>query len=317
MPVSDNSMPRRFLSYLTFFPALLLTLVLTCSPARAVVLDRVVAVVNNEVITWLELYKTMELDLAPKLKGLEGDARRLALAAEESKFLESMVLQKIQMQEAIKQCVFISQSDVDSTILNIRTKYGLSEEEFRRAVEDAGTDWEHYRRNMRVQLMISKLVDKKVRAGLTATAEEEGGDAPQTSYHLKQIFISADRDEDAMRSIVEAVYDAFGKGEEFEAVAVRMSEGPNAASGGDLGTIEASLLSDAMRQSVAGLSAGEVGPPVRSSRGIHILKLQGRTSSTGAGGSGGAVKSHEEQLEEKYDEWLRDLRGRAQVDIRL
>lgn len=322
MPVSENLMARRPLSYWTLllFPALLLTLMLTCSPARAVVLDRVVAVVNNEVITWLELYETMELELAPKLKGLEGDARRLALSAEESDFLESMVLQRIQLQEARKQGVFISNSDIDSTIENIRAKYGLSEEAFKQAVEGAGTDWDHYRRNMKKQLMISKLVDKEVRSGLMAPAEVEGAAAPETSYHLKQIFISADRAEDEMRSLVEAVYEALQNGEEFEAVAVRMSEGPGAASGGDLGTLEASALSDAMRESVAGLRTGEVGPPVRSSRGIHILKLHARISSSGtagAGGSGGAGKSLEQRTEEKYDEWLRDLRDRSQVDIRL
>lgn len=286
------------------FMALIALLVL-CSPATAVVLDRIVAKVNDEAITWLELYEAMERELATKLKGLDGSARREALASAEAGFLDSMVVRKLQLQEAVKQDIFVSEQEVESTILNIRTKYGLGPEEFRKAVEDSGSDWYYYRQNLREQIIISKLVDKEVKSRLEA--QETGEAGQEAGYHLKQIFIRAGGDEEEVRRKVKAAYEALESGSDFGVVAMRMSEGPNSSTGGDLGVVEESSLSEAMRQALRDVATGEVASPVISGTGVHILKVESRVGGQGA----------EAKFQEAFEQWLKGLRDRARVDIDL
>jgi len=291
-------------SVLRSFLALIALLVL-CPPSEAVVLDRIVAKVNDEAITWLELYEAMERELAPKLKGLDEEARREALASAEAGFLDSMIVHRLQIQEAAKQDIFVSEQEVESTIDNIRTKYGMGLDEFRKAVEDSGSDWYYYRQNLREQIVISKLVDKEVKSRLEAQETEESGH--EAGYHLKQIFIKAGEDEDEVRRKVKAVYDALESGSGFDVVAMSMSEGPNAPAGGDLGVVDESSLSEAMRQALRGVAPGEVASPVMSGAGVHILKVESRV-----GGQGMEAK-----FQEAFEQWLKGLRDRARVNINL
>lgn len=286
--------------------ALLVVLAL-CSQASAVVLDRIVALVNNEAITWLELYEAMESELAPRLKGLSPEERKKTLASSEAGFLDSMVLRRLQLQEAAKQDIFVSEDEVEMTIESIRTKYGLGTEEFRKAVEESGADWPQYTQNLREQIIIQKLVDKVVNPRVQTPQKEAS--AQEVKYHLKQIFIKGDRDEDELLGMVQSVYDALESGSEFETVALRMSEGPNAATGGDLGVVEESSLSRPMRQALAGVSSGQVAPPVKSGMGVHIIKVESRTS---AGG-----QDSDTLFQEAFEHWLKELRDSARVEIRL
>ena len=66
----------------------------------AVLLDRVVAIVNQDVITWSELYKTMEADASPSVKALKEDERRKVFRENEASFLETLINVRLQMQEA-------------------------------------------------------------------------------------------------------------------------------------------------------------------------------------------------------------------------
>lgn len=280
------------------------------APLGAVVLDRIVAVVNNEAITWLELYDAMKVELDHRMKGMGEQERKELLAANEADFLEAIIINRIQVQEARKNNISVSASDLDNAIMSIRTKYGLDEQGFRDAIASTGSTWEGYRKNLKDQILIRKLVDREVRSKLAASdasTEGQGG----VRYHLRQVYIKAgpDREREELEGMVQAVYDALNEGRSFESVAAFMSEGPGAASGGDLGLIEGSSLSDGLRDAVAGLSPGQVADPVWTSRGIHIVKLEDRVSA--------AEESMQKDFQRLYAEWLKHLRGSAYVDIRL
>ena len=296
------------LAFMYVAAIVLVSVLAVSSPAQAVVLDRIVALVNNEAITWLELYDAMERDLAPRLKGLSDDERRKVLSSAEAGFLDSMVNKKLQLQEATRKDIYVSDEEVEATVANIRSKYGMSNEEFRKAVEETGAEWTSYRQTLRDQIVIQKLVDKSVKSALE---DPEGGSAAaqEGKFHLRQIFLKGDRSEDELLGLVKTVYDALGSGEEFEGLAKRMSEGPNAQSGGDLGTVDESSLSEPMRQALRGVPAGQVAPPVTSGMGVHILKVVSRTSEAG--------QDREAQFQQAYEYWLKGLRDRASIEIRL
>lgn len=288
--------------------ALTLALILASSlPASAVVLDRIVALINNESITWLELYDSMERELAPRLKGLSDDERRDVLASSEESFLDSMIVKRLQLQEAVKQGIYVSDEEVEFTIQSIRTKYGLGPEEFKKAVEESGSEWSVYRDNLKGQIIIQKLVDKVVKSGMDeVSGENTGGD---TKLRLRQIFFKLGGSQEDLTGKITEVYNALESGEEFETLARRVSEGPNAANGGDLGTLDESSLSESMRQALQGISSGQVAPPVTSGMGVHILKLLSRTS--------GAGTDRDSLFQQAYEKWLKGLREKARIEIRL
>ena len=276
-------------------------------PAQAVVLDRVVAVINNEAITWLELYEAMRIEFAPKLKDMDEAAQKEALANSEKDFLDSMIIIKLELQEAGRLRLTASDKEVDSTIANIRRKYNMDEDAFMKAIEDSGTTWEFYRRSLKEQITIRRLIDRQVRSKMTDMSAK--GEAVEASYHLKQVYINIMAEEAELEAKVKAVYEALGSGADFESVAVRMSEGPNADSGGDLGVIEASVLSDKLKDVVAKLQEGQVSPPVKTAKGIHILKMERIVSS--------GDREAEMRFKKLYSDWVKELRGNARIDIRL
>lgn len=285
-----------------------IALLTLCSPAPAVVLDRIVAVVNNDAITWLELYEVMRTEMASKLKGISEDEQREVLASMEADYLETLILRKLQLQEAARADLGVSDEELDATIENIRTKYGFTLEEFKEALEDSGTQWDYYRVNLREQIIIRKIVDREV-----TSAIQEGGGAPDLdgdiSYHLKQIFLSAERGEQALQEAVQSVYDSLQAGTEFESLAIRVSDGSNASSGGDIGVVEESMLSSEMRAALKGLAEGRVTQPIATSKGVHILKLEKKISED--------EMKMEARFQARYSEWLSELHGKAQIDIRL
>lgn len=288
---------------------LALALVVFCAPAHAVVLDRIVAVVNNDAITWLELYDAMEAELADKLKGLGQEDRKAELKGYEAGFLDAMVMKHMQLQEAERLQISVSELEVDSTIESIRQKYGLSEPAFREAVESSGATWKAYRQNLREQVIIRKLVDRAVASKVKGVRDVGAADKAEAKYHLRQVFIGAERPDAELRERVEAVYKALDTGEAFQDVARRLSEGPNAGEGGDLGVIEGSLLSSEMLKALEGIDTGGISGPVLSGRGVHVLQLVSRASE--------AVDRIEAQFDDRYSEWIMQLKGRTHIDIRL
>lgn len=292
----------------TAVAVVVVALLVLCPPAPAVVLDRIVAVVNNDAITWLELYEVMRTEQASKLEGMSEDEQRSSLASVEAEYLDNLISRKLQLQEASKLGMDISEEELEATIQNIRTKYGFSLKEFKEAIENSGTAWNYYRTNLREQIIIRKIVEKEVTASIQDTSGVNSSE-DEISYHLRQIFFNAERGEEGLREAVQVVYDALATGVEFESLAIRMSDGPNASSGGDIGIIEAASLSVEMRDALEGVAAGGVANPVMTSKGAHILKLVQKVSK--------AEKMQEERFQARYAEWLKQLRGKAQIDIRL
>lgn len=283
----------------------------------SVLLDRVVAVVNDEAITWTELYRAMEFEMSKRMREISDEEKRRIFDENETEFLESMIEVKLQMQEAKRLGIEVGPEEVDRAIENIREKYAMDEETFLRGMREEGFTLEKYRELIHDQIVIGRLVEREVRAKMTGSGEGsgEGPDAEALNdgvlYGLSQIFFRLEEDEemDAVSGKLTAVMEALSNGEDFGDLAARYSEGPAAERGGELGSIPKSQLAREFVAAVEDLRPGEVSRPFRTRQGVHIVMLTSRT--------GREEITREELFRKEYESWLRSLREKAFIEIRL
>jgi len=285
---------------------------LSAAAGAGVVLDRIVAVVNSEAVTWSELYREMEFELSRQMKALSAEEKRAAFKASESAILERMIDLKLQLQEAEKQGITVSDDDIRNAIEGIKGKYSMDDEAFSAALRAEGFTLGQYREKLREQVAITRLVDREVRNRIVVT-DQEVADYVKVNgarFRLRQIFFRAREgagDEVARR--ISEVQARLGAGEDFASVARELSEGPMAADGGDLGMVDREHLAPEFQKALEGMKSGDVSEPFRTARGVHIIKLEGSSDPRDA--------MLQERFEAAYRSWLKGLRERSFIDVRL
>jgi peptidyl-prolyl cis-trans isomerase SurA len=285
--------------------------------AAGVLLDRVVAVVNKEAITWSELHRAMEFELGRQLRGLSEEEKKKVLQQSEARFLESMIDLRVQLQHAGKLGISASEEQVDRAVEGIRNRYSMDEEEFLGNLRAEGFTMKKYREVIREQIVISRLIDREVRSRIILTEEdvrkglEELNLGEGILYGLRQIFFSLPEgaDMDALGERVSGMMDRLRAGEDFGELASRYSEGPNAGRGGDLGFIPRNQLAAEFMAAIKDLSPGQYTEPFRSARGVHILMLTARKDAT--------EFLKERLFAREHRDWLRELREKSFIEMRI
>jgi peptidyl-prolyl cis-trans isomerase SurA len=92
------------------------------------VLDRIVAIVNNDIITWSELRGTIEMEARMVLEGLEGEVKEKRIQEIRKTFLNTIIDIKLQIQEAQKSGLSVGSAETESAIADIKKKYNLTED---------------------------------------------------------------------------------------------------------------------------------------------------------------------------------------------
>ena len=258
----------------------------TAAPQRISDIDRIVVVVNDDVITESELdqrlretRKQLELE---KISAPPDAALRKQL-------LERMVLERLQLQLATTSGIRISESDVDRAFETVAQRNKLGAEEFRKALAQRGMDVAAYRNTLRDQLTIQQLLEREINNRVTVTDNEVENflENPQSradmdvSYQLSHILIgipeaASPEAIQAARKRAEDVHRQLAGGANFEQTAVSQSQGADALKGGNLGWKKAGELPELFLTALKNMSVGGVSEILRSPNGFHILKLNGK-----------------------------------------
>jgi peptidyl-prolyl cis-trans isomerase SurA len=297
----------------------------------AVLLDRVVAVVNQEVITWSELYKDMESDASPQLREMNAAERLKVFKENEASFLDTLINFKLQVQEAKHLGIGVSDEEVREAIDGIKKKYGMTDSVFKESLKKEGFTYDEYVNRLRDQIIVGKVVNQQIRSKILITDAEVkkylddekklNADTAE-GYRISQIFFSKPTGDEGKAEVEKKaaeVMEKLKKGESFEDLARTYSQDPSASVGGDLGFIKKGQLMKEFSEAVAKLKPGEVSRPFWSERGLHIIKLNGVT---GARSEHELMEEARKKLSEKiferrYSSWVKSLRENSFVEIRL
>lgn len=326
-------------------PACLWGLLCFAVLASGEVVDRVVAEVNNEVITLSEieeegkgLFKRIALEVP-------AEDRLSAIEQLRKDILRSMIDKKLIRQEASKQGITVTSDEVDDMFEQMLLARKMTREDLDRQLEQSGVDEATYRSTIESQIYQNKLLNRDVRSKIVITEEaildyydtRYTKHIPEGGYYLLQIGISwgETEGEDLDPAVVEQrklsalqraerVHKLAQSGSDFKELARKFSDLPSASEGGDIGVFEESEMASYMRGAVTSLDPGQVSAIIETPVGYQFFKLL----SSKEGGivtiaPYSEVKEeirevlYDQVLREEFEDWIEEIRSEAYIRTSL
>ena len=306
-----------------FFLGLAFLLFFLSSLAQAVVVDRIVAVVNDEVITLSELDEAAAPLYRKYLPRAKDPVERENLIRQiRRRVLQQMIDEKLLAQEAKRLEIKVSDQEIDSFIQRLKEQNHLSDEKFREFLAAQGLSYEDYRKQVAEQIKRIKLIQGHIRERIVVTPEEikdyyrkhylKGNN---TVYELAAIIITGPEAEKKAK----AAYEELKKGVPFKEVAAKYSS--LKGSGEGLGRFKPEELAPQVREVVAKLQPGQYSKPVKVGESWQIFKLVALKTE-------GAVplaevrpeienKLRQEKIDQLLQKWLKELKQKAYIRVLL
>lgn len=287
--------------------------------------DRVIAVVNREVITWSELYKYMEFISRDEVKDMTPDEKFKYFKKREEEFLERLIDTKLQMEEAERYRIFVSDTEIDAAINDIKKKYSLTDEGFRESLQKEGMTLNDYRKMMKEQILIGRVVNSLVRGKIIVSDAEINNyitshpefSCDEEGFYISQIVIRMREKQDDMKEKVNEVLKRLIQGESFSKVASQLSEDASAKTGGAIGLLKKREISPELANLFSKMNVGQITEPMFTVDGVYIFKLDGLCFKKGSENLKNYVRMQieDEKFKREYKLWVRSLRQRAYVEI--
>lgn len=318
---------KRYIIFLVLFA---LFFIFPFQSNSSVLLDRVIAVVNDEVITWSELYKMMENEASEQLKSMPEEDRAKIFKANEPIFLEKLIDFKLQLQEAKRIGLNVTQEEIKEAIENIKSKYSMTDKMLEENIKKEGLSMEEYKKLLSEQMLVNQYLNKKIRSKISVTDDEIKKYIEQNreailqneSYKLRQIFFRKPAEDSERKNIEEKanlIIERLKNGEDFSKLAKEFSEDSSGQQGGDLGFIKKNILAKEFVEAISKIKTGEVTEPFWTEKGLHIVKLDDKTSIDNPNELKEITSKqlNEQKFFERYKSLIKDLREKARIEIRL
>ena len=254
-----------------------------------VLLDRVVAVVNEGLVTESELNEQVPIYAAR----LREQKVSLPEAALRSQVLDRLVLQEIQLQRAGRLGIKVSDEQLNSQMAELAKKNNLSLQELPRAMAASGIEYASYRDNTRKEMILSQLFNHDVRQRISVTPREleqfidkiRHSADPDSEYNTSHILLAlpADATQAKVDEITRRAEDIINRArtEDFASLAAANSNSADALEGGQLGWRKGPELPTIFQGVVESLKPGEVSKPLVDANGIHLVRLNEKRSNQG------------------------------------
>ena len=298
---------------------------------RAEILNRVVAQVNDDVITLYELDNRIK-----ELTGYEPDELKLKdkkrYIATRRQVLELLVDEKIAFEKIRELGIEITPGEIDEAIERIKESNQLTQEDLIARLKEQDMNLKSYKEEIKRQLERNKLINYEVKSKIVIREEElkdyyaNNKDKFRliAKVHLATIFLKKEDPSNQEETIAllrkaEDIVFRLKKGEDFGEMAKKFSQGPGAEEGGDLGIFKTSQLDPDLLKVLKDMIPGDVTRPIIRPAGIQIVKLLERQDSI--------VKPFEEvreaifeilykeKVNKRYSSWLKELREKAYTKI--
>jgi len=290
--------------------------------------DRIVAIVNDEIITQTEFNRYLVLIMFGVEQGQEPDRET------QMQLLEQSVEKKLLMQEAKRLNITVSEQDVDQAMQSMIVRNNMSLKEFKQKLETAGLMIEDIRTAMRAELITSELIGHEVHSKVIisdAEMEKYYADniAPNEQQgvrvRLSQILLLVkedftDEQVGALEARAESLRAQLEAGASFGQMASTYSQWPADPGDGDLGFFYKNQLLPEVEKVAFSLPVDAVSSVIKSPIGFHIIKITFHDS----GEAPPSWRSHARDIrralygqafEKVYQKWYSELRERSHTEI--
>jgi peptidyl-prolyl cis-trans isomerase SurA len=303
------------------------------TPSWGEIVDRVIAVVNDDVITQYELESTVALVLKRYGSDIRPEDRERIAADARKALLDRMIEDLLLRQEAKRLGITVRDEEVNNTIQESLKRRKMSMEDLQQVLVKEGSSYEKYREATRSDLIKMRIMQREIRPRMSVTNEEIGlyyqehRDEYEGKLRVRLQMISlpvpvggdpAVMEEQRVKA--QTILKRIREGEPFEALANEFTSGP-ARTGGDIGYVEKGSMNPAIEEVAFSLKPGEMSDVIETPQGFYIIRALDRRG----GGSLSAKATREDveeriyrdKMEKKYDEWVVEKRQKAHVEIRL
>ena len=255
------------------------------SGASDLLLDRVVALVNDAVITQLELDAEVRFAVVQLRRQGTPLPQQSTL---ERQVLERMIITRILELEASQTGIRVSDSQLNQALERMAAENSMTRDQFQEAMQADGLDFIRFREKIRGEIQIARLKEREVDNRINISQAEidsylrneeaKGVEEKSDEYLVAHILLlvpeGANAEEIRLKRDVAA--DAISRlegGADFRQVAAGVSDAADALEGGMLGWRTAARLPELFLDAVSGMRIGEVSDVLRSANGFHIVKL--------------------------------------------
>lgn len=306
----------------TFLTIILFSILTMVTPSFAQNSNRVVAFVNDDVITLHELNnRIIELTgkTSEELRSVAGD--NFFEVREE--ILDLIIDEKLISAKLEELGVEITKSEVDDYIEYRKKLMKMTQEDLEKSLKERGITYKEFYKSMKSDLERSNLIDNEITSKLIITEddlldyyrENRKDYEKDPKVHIASIFLTSDgisSDLEGLKQQGKEILERLKKGEKFDALAKEFSRGPGAEDGGDLGDIPVAQIDPQIYNIIKDLEEGDVSEPINRGNSIQIIKLIERVEN--------AVIPFEEvkdeihqtmynaEIEKRYQAWLTELR---------
>ncbi len=319
-------LPRWILFAIGVFP-------ICVAAADNVVVDRIVAVVNEDLITLYDLNQAFQpYEANIRALGYSPEKEQEALFKLRADLLNRIVDRKLTDQAIKRNNIEVSEKEIDAALERIKEGRSLTDEDLRAGLAQQGLTMEEYRQNIKQQLLRNILVNREVKSKIVITEDEikryydahSEKYAGETKYHIWNIFIRVPEFENGsakQRALekMESVATKLKQGEAFESLAALKPDSPMDPEGADLGLYRLEELSPQLQKAIKDMKAGDFSPILDTDMGYQIIYVQKIINSNPK--SLADVKSeiqqtlYDEAVENRFQTWLQNLRNKSHIKI--
>ncbi len=293
--------------------------------------DRTVANVNGEIILYSEVQEQMKLveRFLPEAK-INEPANRVQV---EREILTNLIRQKLTEQEVKRLKVTVSNAEVDNAVDGILKENKITLGLFERSLKENGQTLEKFREGLRKDLERNRLMDRTLKSKVVITEAQidahlkTGGGATTTNEKLRLavIFLPVDEKSAKAGEVEKTGREIIAKikgGADFGKMARQYSKGPAAADGGDIGFMPPDELAPYIADAVKGLKKGETSDLVRGPGGfylVHVSDLDRKIENKSDPAFREKVRNelYQQEVNRKFDEWVKNLESKAFIQISL
>lgn len=330
--ISKNLLVKTALTAVLFIIALIM--ISTQLAESAEVVDRVVAVVNGDIIVLTELNREVRNGIANyKTQGISEEKIGEELSDYRLAILNQLINQKLIDQEIKRYGISVADEEVDKSITKLREGKLMTEEVFAKEVKkNLGLSMEEYRIKVKDQLLRMKLINSQVQSKVVITDEDrkkyyekfEEEFAGGKRYHLRNILLrvpseASDSEKETALKKMEDVFEELKQGASFVQMANTYSDSSKTGEGGDLGFFKHSDLSPQLQEAVGGLGEGEFTSVLDTEIGyqiIYVEKIEENSEKSLEEASPAIDKQiYNASVNEKFQSWLMELRSRSHIEI--